>query len=213
MMTYQELDEWLIAQAKNSPVLMNKNSGVDAAEANNATANSLQNTFAQQGQAEQAQVLPFLNQEMLNPQGFGQQGVNELQTAGGQAVSGAVGNANQAANLRASRSGNASSTGAIIDAASRGGMQQQSNNALGINTANLQEKLAQQQAGEQGIASLSSGNIGESLQSLGLSNQAQQGITQAYTAGGGAMGAFGTVLGDLGGIGTGVGAAAKGITG
>jgi hypothetical protein len=150
---------------------MNKG-GTSQAQQNINTADAENAQLSQEGQAEQQQVLPFLQSEMTNPVGFGTQGTNELLTAGGQATSGATGAATEAANLRASRTGNPSTSGSIIDAAARSGQQQQSNNALGVNEANLQEQLNQQQAGEQGISSIASGNIGESLSALGLSNQA-----------------------------------------
>ena len=115
-----------------------------------------------------------------------------------------------ASRLRASRTGNPSSSGSIIDAASRAAGQQQSNNALGVNEANLGEKLNQQQAGAQGIAGLSSGNIGESLSALGISNQAVNDYTNAYKATDwqADLGAIGGLIGD---VGKGVGAAATGI--
>jgi hypothetical protein len=156
--------------------------GTSQAQANINTANADNSQLFSQGQQEQSQILPFLQGEMLNPQGFGTAGTNELLTAGGEAASGATGAATEAANLRASRMGNPSSTASIIDAAARSGAQQQSANALDVNKANLQEKLNQQQAGEQGIGALSSGNIGESLSALGLSNDAVKDYISAYSA-------------------------------
>lgn len=207
-MTFQDFDQWLIEQARAMPRAMNKG-GSQEAQANVAKGDVYSQNLMNQGQAEQNQILPFLQSEMTNPQGFGTQGVNELETAGGEATSGALGQAKEAANLRASRMGNPSSTASIIDAASRAAGQQQSTNALDINKANLQEKLNQQQAGEQGIASLSAGNIGESLSSLGLSNQAVNSYIQAMQNTN-PLNEFGTFIGD---IGKGVGAAASGILG
>lgn len=207
-MTFREFDEWLIEQARAMPRAMNKG-GTSEAQSNIAKGDTYSQNLMNEGQTEQNQILPFLSSEMTNPQGFGTTGTNELLTAGGQATSGALGQAEEAANLRASRSGNPSSTGSIIDAAARSSGQQESNNALGINEANLQEKLAQQQAGEQGIASIASGNIGESLSALGLSNQAVQEyitaanntnpVTQfAKLTGGGGGGAIGGGMADVG---------------
>ncbi len=183
--------------------------GTDEAKQNMATANTENSQLFNQGQQEQQQILPFLKSEMTNPLGFGQQGTNEMLSAGGEAASGAVGGATEAANLRASRMGNPSSTASIIDAASRAAGQQQSTNALDVNKANLQEKLAQQQAGEQGISSLSAGNIGESLSALGLSNQSLDAYIKA-AANTNPLNEIGSFIGDLG---KGVGAAATGILG
>lgn len=183
--------------------------GTEQAQANINTANQENQQLMQQGQAEQNQILPFLSSEITNPQGFGTTGVNELETAGGQATSGALGQATESANLRASRMGNPSSTASIIDAAARAAGAQQSTNALDVNKSNLMEKLNQQQAGEQGIGALSAGNIGESLSSLGLSNQAVNSLIQAK-ANTNPLNEIGGFIGD---IGKGVGAAATGILG
>lgn len=163
------------------PVALAKD-GTAQAQNNINTATGLESTYA--GDATQAnnEVLPFLNSEMTNPQGFGQTGVNELNTAGGQAVSGAVGAGDEAANLRASRTGNPSSSASIIDAITRSGAQQQSNNALGVDTANLKEKLAQQQAGASGIAAQGGQDLNAALSALGLNNGAVGDYTKASEA-------------------------------
>ena len=46
-------------------------------------------------------LTPQLQQDVTNPQGIGQLGLNELQTSGGQAVAGQLGASNEEANLRA----------------------------------------------------------------------------------------------------------------
>ena len=178
---------------------------------NDQNANALSQQYQQQSMAEQQQILPFLTQEMNNPQGFGQTGVNEMMTAGGEATAGNLGNSIEQANLRASRTGNPSSSASIIDAASRAGGAQLSNNALNVNLSNLDKKLQQQQSGEQGIAALSGGNIQEALSALGLSNQSANSYNTAY----GTEGAnwFTPVLQGIGALGQGVGAAAGGILG
>ena len=207
-MTIHEFDEWLIKQARTMPRAMNKG-GTSEAQQNIKTANADNAQLFQQGQQEQAQVLPFLNSEMTNPAGFGTQGTNELMTAGGEATSGAVGNATEQANLRASRTGNPSDSASIIDAAARAGGQQQSTNALDVNKANMQEKLAQQQAGASGISAMGAGNIGESLSALGLSNQAIQDYMKAYTD----NNSFGAIMSDIGGVGKAATGVATGISG
>jgi hypothetical protein len=181
--------------------------GTAQAQKNIDTANNENSQLFGQGQQEQAQILPFLQQEMTNPQGIGEAGRNQLLTAGGEATSGALANAKEEANLRASRMGNPASTASIIDAATRSGAQQQSKNALDVNQLDLQTKLAQQQAGEQGIGALSSGNIGESLSALGLSNQAVDDYIKAYSA----NNPLTTISNAIGAVGKGVGAAATGI--
>ena len=156
--------------------------GTGMASQNFNTANAMNQGLYGQAESLQGQLLPFLQQEMLNPQGMGPQGVNQLVTSGGQAVSGELGQAREAASLRASRMGNPSSTAAIEDAATRAGLRQQSNNILGINEEDLKLKLAQQQAGAQGLGALGAQDLNAALSSLGLSNQAVSDYTAAWKA-------------------------------
>lgn len=206
-MTYRDFDAWLVEQARALPAPMNK-FGTKQAQANSGTATGLENTYAGDATATQNEILPFLNQEVTNPQGFGVTGTNEMLTAGGQATSGALGAADEEAKLRASRMGNPSSSASILDAASRSAMKQQSSNALGVDTANLKEKLARQQAGASGISALSSADTKAALDALGLNNQSVQDWTGAYNATN-PLNMITGILGNVGTLGQGVGAAAK----
>lgn len=114
-------------------------------------------------------LAPLFQNEIANPQGFGELGLNQLQTAGGQATAGAVGAGNEAANLQASRSGNPASSSSIIDAIARSGMKQQSNNALDIGMENEKAKMAQQGQGYAGFSALGAQDQGAAL---GYANQA-----------------------------------------
>src|ERR1700761_747802 len=87
-------------------------------------------TLFNEGQQTQGEVLPFLNQEITNPQGFGQQQLNAMNTATGQATSGGLSAATQAAKLNAARTGNPAAQSAIIANAARSGENAQSNAAL-----------------------------------------------------------------------------------
>jgi len=205
--TYLDFDRWLVEQARALPIAMNKG-GTTQAQQNINTANTENAGLYGQGEAAQNEILPFLTSEVTNPQGFGQTGVNELQTAGGEATSGAVGAGNEAALLKASRSGNPSDTGSIIDALARTGAQQQSKNTLGINTSNLQEKLSQQQAGAQGIESMGNSDIKAALDALGLSNEAVSDYTKAYQTTN-PLTLISGITGAAGGIGQGIGAGLK----
>ncbi len=186
--------------------------GTEQAQQNINTADKLSSGYATQEQGIQNQLLPFLTAETTNPQGFGQQGTNELLSSGGQEVSGAVGAGDEAAKLRASRLGNPSSSGSIIDAVARSGMAQQSDNALGINTENLGEKLKQQQAGATGIADIGGHDLQAALSSLGMSNDAVSDYIKASAANN-PLNTLNGVLQAAGGIGTGVGAGLKALHG
>ena len=115
--------------------------------------------------------LPFLQNELTNPQGFGQQTLNQMQTSSGQATAGALGAGKEAAELNASRTGNTAAIPGVIDATTRSGMQQQSNNALDIAQKNALLKQQQQQEGAAGLEKMYGTDVSAALQALGLSNQ------------------------------------------
>jgi hypothetical protein len=116
--------------------------------------------------------LPFLQNELNNPQGFGQQDLSKMQTQGGQAVAGATGAANEQAQLLASRTGNTAAVPGIIDNTARNAMQQQSKNVIGTDLQNDQLKQQQQQAGSAGLEKMYGTDVSAALSALGLQNQA-----------------------------------------
>ncbi len=123
--------------------------------------------------------LPFLQNELTNPQGFGQPAVNQMETQGGQAVAGAAGAGTEAADLLASRTGNTAAVPGVIDNSTRNAMKQQSNNVLSVDQANNQAKLQQQQEGSEGLEKMYGTDVTAALNALGLSNQAVSDWTQA----------------------------------
>lgn len=143
-----------------------------AASSNSGIGDSYSQGYQNLGTGIQESELPFLQNELSNPQGFGQQTVSQMQTAGGQATAGALGAGNEAARLQASRTGNAAAIPGIIDASARNAMQQQSNNVLGIDQQNALLKQQQQQEGSSGLEKMYGTDVNAALQSLGLSNQA-----------------------------------------
>jgi hypothetical protein len=140
--------------------------------ANSGTANNYSGMYSKSGQDVNNTLFPFLQGEVNNPEGFGQQTLDQMLTHGGESVAGAVGNAKESAELNASRTGNTANLSSIIDAAARSGMSQQSNNALDVDIANAKLKQEQQQAGASGLNSLYGTDVKAALESLGLSNQA-----------------------------------------
>jgi hypothetical protein len=128
------------------------------------------------------EITPFLQNELNNPQGYGAQTLSQMQTAGGQAVSGATGAAGEQAQLQASRTGNPAATAGVIDATARNAMTQQSNNALNINQQNALLKQKQQQAGASGLESLYGQDVNAGLKSLGLEDESINAWTGADKA-------------------------------
>jgi hypothetical protein len=129
-------------------------------------------TLLGEGQAEQNDILPFLNQEVTNPQGLGQPTLNAITTSTGQATSGGLSDAAQKAKLQAARTGNPAAQSAIIANAARTGQNAQSNANLDTQVLNAQTKLKQQQQGAQGIEQLGALDTNAALEDLGLSNSA-----------------------------------------
>lgn len=128
------------------------------------------------------QLTPFLENELKDPQGYGQEELSKMQTEGGQAVSGATGAADEAATLAASRTGNPASTAGVIDATARNAMKQQSSNALDIASQDALLKQKQQQSGAAGLESMYGTDVGASLKSLGLADDSLNAWTNAKAA-------------------------------
>jgi hypothetical protein len=145
------------------------------------------------------EVQPFLQNELISPTGFGQPTVNQMKTTAGESAAAGVGSAAEQARLNASRTGNTAATPGIIDAATRAAQAGETTAANNVDVQNALLKNAQSQAGASGLESIYGKQLGASLQSLGLSNQAAGQQTQASTAG---VGDVLGILGAAGGLGT-----------
>lgn len=124
---------------------------VNQAKSAATTATNTAATLGGEAQAIGANLTPFLTQEMLHPQGIGQEGIGAetgaaLGGAGG-ATAGIVGQAAQ----RAAASRNGGGFQAALDDASRQRMKAAAGASEGIQAGNEQTKLNQQQEGERGL--------------------------------------------------------------
>jgi hypothetical protein len=167
--------EWLerpLSDYEGDVALAKGNAAKGDALTNAQTGQQGYGTLLGEGQADQSTLLPFLNQEITNPQGFGQQELNAMTTATGQATSGALSGAEQQAKLQGARTGNPAAQSAIIANAARTGENANSNAQLGVQEANANLKQKQQQQGEAGLQSLTGLDTNAALSDLGLSNQA-----------------------------------------
>jgi len=173
--------------------------------ANQKTASGWAPTLFNTSQQAQSEVLPFFSSELTNPQGLGVQGTQQAITQGGQSLSGAKGSALEGATLNAARSGNPSSLTAVQDKINREGMAGSSNIGLDVALKNAELKQAQQQAGAQGLGSLSGQDITGALNSLGEASNASNAWANANTS---AWGPFENIFGDLTKAGSQIGAAA-----
>ena len=175
----------------SGPLALAKGAAAGNDVANQRLAGSWASPLEQQSQSIQSTLLPFFNQEMLNPQGFNPQTMGEMNTAGGQVASGQVGQAAQAAKLAGARTGNLAGTNAAIDQAARNGMQAETGNALNVNLANQKLKTAQQQAGVSGLSGLTSEDIQAALNSINASSGASNAWSSANNS---AWGPFESIL-------------------
>lgn len=154
----------------------------NAAKNQVGTNNAYATGYRQQGQQSLNTLFPFLTGEVTNPQGYGQDAVNDMLTQGGEAVSGATGAANEKASLLASRTGNTAALPGIIGANARGAMKQDSDNALDVAIKNADLKQKQQQAGASGLGSLYGQDTNAVLKSLGLANESIDEWTKGRSA-------------------------------
>ncbi len=142
------------------------------AENNAGIGQSYSEGYQGQGSDIASSELPFLQNELTNPQGMGQQALTQTKTQAGQATAGALGAGKDAALLNASRTGNTAAVPGVIDQTTRNAMQQQSNNVLNTNLQNNLLKQQQQQEGSAGLEKMYGTDVSAALQALGLSNQA-----------------------------------------
>lgn len=147
-------------------------------QANGVFGNSNQNA-----QNLYSQLLPQLQQEVNDPQGFGKAGLAAMNTANQQSIGGATAGAVGDAGLTAARTRNAGGASAAEDEAVRSGQRQLSQNATNIQGENAQLQQAQKQAGLQGLSGLYGKNTSDALSALGLENQSTNALTNAQGQG------------------------------
>lgn len=133
-------------------------------------------TKAGDATAANTNLFPFLNQEITNPTGFGDDTVAKMKTGGGEAIAGAQGQATEAAQLLGSRTGNTAAMPGIIDASARNAMKAGADNSREIDISNAKAKLGQQQAGASGLNSQYDADTRAALEAMGLTNGAINGI-------------------------------------
>jgi hypothetical protein len=154
-----------------------------------------------QGQANGigANLTPFLTQEMLHPQGIGQQGLSAEEAA----ATGGAGGANSAFQgmgaQRAAANRNAGGFQAGMDAASRNAAKAAAGSSEGIAAGNENLKQQQAQEGAAGLGHLYQTDTSGMLNSMGQEAKDIDAETQASQAGPGWMSTLGKGIGLLGG--------------
>lgn len=140
-------------------------------------------------------LTPFLTQEMLHPQGYGQQGLSAMTAAAEGAAGGATSGLTGQAMQRAAASHNTGAYGAALDAASRNRTAANANASEGIAAKNAGLQQEQQENAANQLGGLYKTDTSGMLQSQGQeANDIKAGET------GGIMGDVGSTLGAAGGI-------------
>jgi hypothetical protein len=129
--------------------------------ANNAASNEAQ---------ERSALMPGLESEAQNAQGYTPQQENQMLTASEQGAGGAASGVTGQANLEAARTGNSAGLTSGLDDAMRTKGQMLSENALGVKTASADLGQKKQQAAQQELGGIMSGDQSANLSALGLEN-------------------------------------------
>jgi hypothetical protein len=150
-----------------------------AAGQNSQSANSLAGNYNGQAASNANILTPTLNQMATNPQGFGQQTINNMDTAALQSAGGAASGTVGQGNLQAARTNNAGGFAPAAAQAGHDATAQLSNAALGVQNNNAQLKAQQQQEGISGLQGMYNTNVGAGENALGLSTNALNAQTNA----------------------------------
>jgi hypothetical protein len=161
-------------------------------------ANNTSATLGGEGQAIGANLTPFLTQEMLHPQGLGQQGITAETSAALGGAGGAMSAFNGEAAQRAGASRNAGGFQAALDDASRQRMKAAAGASEGIQAQNENLKQTQQQEGAKGLQGMYGTDTSGMLESQGQeTNDINAGVNASKS---GWLQNAGALLGDAAGV-------------
>lgn len=154
-------------------------------------------------------LFPQYSKDVTNPTGFGAGDLSAINTAGQESTAGGVAAAEGKAKLGAARTRNLGASQGVTDDAARTAIQQNSKNAVDTMVKNAQLKQQQRSQGLAGLSNLNSTSVDELLKSMNIGNEAIGNEIKAAKPT--FMQNFTGLLGSLGQLGQGVGAAAKGF--
>lgn len=150
------------------------------AKNNMTTANTTAGGFGSEAAGIGGTLIPGLERESTNPQGFAPTDVNNMLVAGGEAVGGANAGITGTANLEAARTRNAGGFASALDEAARTKSRQLSTNALNVSGEQAREKEKQRQFAQTQLGDLMKSDRADQLRAMGLSDEA---IAQELAAG------------------------------
>jgi hypothetical protein len=165
------------------------------AKNNMTTANTVAGGLGSEAAGIGGTVIPGLERESVNPQGFTPTDVNNMLVAGGEAAGGANAGITGQANLEAARTRNAGGFSNALDEAARIKSRQLSANALDVSGRQAMEKEKQRQFAQTELSNIMQSDRANQLRAMGLSDEAilaelkagqqgwfQQGLDLAKTA-------------------------------
>jgi hypothetical protein len=142
------------------------------ANQNRKTADTTGSTLGTEAAGIGGAVIPGLEREATNPQGFAPTDVNNMLVAGGEAAGGANAGITGQANLEAARTRNAGGFASALDEAARIKSRQLSTNALDVSGAQAQEKEKQRQFAQGQLTNIMQSDRANQLRAMGLSDEA-----------------------------------------
>jgi hypothetical protein len=142
------------------------------AKNNMTTANTTAGGFGSEASGIAGTVIPGLERESVNPQGFAPTDVNNMLVAGGEAVGGANSGITGQANLTAARTRNAGGFASALDEAARVKSRALSTNALDVSGAQAQEKEKQRMFAQGQLTDVMKSDRANQLRAMGLSDEA-----------------------------------------
>lgn len=142
------------------------------AKGNKTTADTTASGFGAEASGIGGAVIPGLEREASNPQGFAPTDVNNMLVAGGEAAGGANAGITGEANLEAARTRNAGGFASSLDEAARIKGRQLATNALDVSGRQAMEKEKQRQFAQTQLSDLMKSDRANQLRAMGLSDEA-----------------------------------------
>jgi hypothetical protein len=142
------------------------------AKNNMTTANTVAGGAGSEAAGIAGTVIPGLERESVNPQGFAPTDVNNMLVAGGEAAGGANAGITGEANLATARTRNAGGFANALDEAARVKSRQLSTNALNVSGEQAREKEKQRQFAQTELSNIMQSDRANQLRAMGLSDEA-----------------------------------------
>lgn len=146
---------------------------------NSTTGQDLSKQYGAQAASTGSILTPTLQQMATNPQGFGQQQMNNFNTAALQSAGGSAAGQMGAGQVAAARTNNAGGYQGNMVAAGHDATSALSDAALGVQNQNAQLEQQQRAEGLQGLQNMYGTQVGAGENALGLSNSALNAASNA----------------------------------